>query len=252
MSHTKIAATALAAALLAACSKSAPNTAAQASQPTLSGALTPAAVQKAAQTAKADSLPQPDWSTPENAYVPITKGTQVMFLDAAFSGMPANYDKMAQVFSSAYRMESDAFKKHDLLTAIQPKLDAGIADAKAHPYITWTDSTPQLGPYDFGTHSFPDNSALFSSTGYMSFSDAFGYNLGVTNGTAFQRFVVPDEAKARTIESLRGQWQALHLKVFAFVQGTDESQTPTVQAVITKAQIIDKNGQVLFEQAGPH
>ncbi|BFI94998.1 MAG: hypothetical protein RSP_05080 [Rhodanobacter sp.] len=252
MSYTKIAATALAVALLAACSKSAPNTAAPASQPTLSGALAPAAVQQAAQTAKAASLPQPDWSTPDSTYVEITKGPQVMFLDAAFSGMPPNYDKMAQIYSSAYRMESDAFKKHDLLTAIQPKLDAGIADAKAHPYITWTDNTPQLGPYDFGTHSFPDNSALFSPTGYMSFSDAYGYNLGVTNGSAFQRFVVPDEAKARAIEGLRGQWQALHFKIFAFVQGTDESQTPTVQAVITKVQILDKNGQVLFEQAAPH
>ncbi len=252
MSHTKIAATALAVALLAACSKSAPDTAAPASKPSLSGALSPNAVQQAAQTAKATSLPQPDWSTPDSAYVDITKGSQVMFLDAAFSGMPANYDKMAQTYSSAYRMESDTFKKHDLLAAIQPKLDAAIAEAKAHPYIAWTDGTPQLGPYDFGTHSFPDSSALFTSNGYVSFTDAFGYNLGVTNGTAFQRFVVTDEATARTIESLRGQWQALHFKIFAFVQGTDESQTPTVQALITKVQILGKNGQVLFEQAAPH
>jgi hypothetical protein len=113
--------------------------------------------------AKASSLPQPNWSTPDSAYVEITKGSQVMFLDAAFSGMPPNYDKMAQVFSSAYRMENDAFKKHDLLAAIQPKLDAGIAEAKAHPYITWTDGNSlQLAAYDFGTHSFPDNSALFT------------------------------------------------------------------------------------------
>lgn len=248
MTHMKIAATAMAATLLAACSKSAPNTA---SQPTLSGALAPAAVQQAAQAAKSQSMPQPDWSKPDSAYVEITKGTQVMFLDAAFSGMPPNYDKMAQVYSSAYRMETDAFKKRDLLAAIRPKLDAGIADAKSHPYIMWTDNTPQLGNYDFGTHSFPDNSALFASTGYMSFSDAYGYNLSVTNGSAFQRFVVPDEAKARRIESLRGQWMALRFRVFAFVQGTDESQTPTVQAVITKAQILDKNGQVLFEQVAP-
>lgn len=252
MSLTKMAATALAVGLLAACSKSAPNPAAPASQPTLSGALAPAAVQQAAKAAKAASLPTPDWKTPDSAYVEITKGTQVMFLDAAFSGMPPDYDKMAQVYSSAYRMESDAFKKHDLLAAIRPKLDAGIADAKLHPYITWTDSTPQLGHYDFATHSFPDNSALFASNGFMSYSDAYGYDLSVTNGAAFQRFVVPDEATARTIESLRGQWMALRIRIFAFVQGTDESGTPTVQADITKVQILDKNGQVLFEQAAPH
>lgn len=252
MTGMKIAATALAIALLTACSKSAPNTSASSEQPSLSGALSPSAVQKAAQTAKTNSLPQPDWNTPDSAYVEITKGEQVMFLDAAFSGMPPDYDKMAQVFSSAYRMETDAFKKHDLLTAIQPKLDAGIAAAKAHPYIVWTDDTPQLGPYDFGSHSFQDNSALFAPTGYISFTDAYGYHLSVTNGQAFQHFVVTDESKARAIEALRGQWQALRLKIFAFVQSTDESQTPTVQAVITKVQLVDRHGQVLFEQAAAH
>lgn len=252
MSQMKMAVTALTIALLAACSKSAPNTSASSSQPSVRSALSPSAIQQAAETVKTDSLPRPNWDTPDSSYVEITKGEQVMFLDAAFSGMPPNYEKMAQVISSAYRMENDAFKKHDLLTAIQPKLDAGIAYAKAHPYIFWTDSAPQLAPYDFGSHSFQDNSALFTLTGYVSFPDAFGYNLGVTNGQAFQHFVVMDEAKARAIEALRGKWQALHFKIFAFVQSTDESQIPTVQALITKVQILGPHGRVLFEHAAAH
>lgn len=236
----------LAATLLCACSKSAPSASAPASTPSLSRATSPAAVAQAAKQAKAASLPQPNWATPDSEYVEITKGTQVMFLDAAFSGLPPNYDKMAQAYSSDYRNTSDDFKKHDLLAALQPKLDAGIADAKAHPYITWTDDSPNLGHYDFNQHGFSVGTVLFQS-GHLNFYDA-NYNLAVTNGRAFRQLQVADEAKARAIEALVGKWPGMHLRIYAFAQSTDESGTPTVQALVTKVQLLDSHNQVLFEQ----
>jgi hypothetical protein len=247
------AATALAAALLlGACSKSAPTASAPAgSQPSLSNALSPAAVEQAAKASKASNLPQPDFSTPDSAYVDLTKGNQVMFLNAAFSGLPANYDRMAQAYSNDYRSTSDAFKKHDLLTALQPKMDAAIADAKAHPYITWTDDSPQIGHYDFTQHTFADGSALFQQGGYVSFFDNGGYNLAVTNGPAFQQLHVADETKARAIEELVGKVQSLRVRIYAFVQSTDDSGAPTVEAMITKVQLLDSHGQVLLEQSAP-
>lgn len=234
---------------LGACSKSAPSSEAStsAAKPSLSSSLSPAAVQQAAQAAKTASLPQPNATTPDSTYVSINKGNQVMFLYAAFSGLPADYDKMARAFSSDYRSTSDNFKKHDLLTALQPKLDAGIADAKTHPYITWVDDSPQLGHYDFAQKSFPVSSTLFQQGGYLTFYDNGGYVLAVSNGQAFTQLHVVDDSKARAIEALVGKYPSMRLKVFAFVQTTDGSGTPTVQAVITKVQLLDSHGQVLFE-----
>lgn len=233
---------------LVACSKSPSKSS---PPPSLGSVLSPAAVQKAAQAAKVASLPQPDLNTPDTAYVSLEKGNQVMFLYAAFSGLPPDYNQMAQWYSSEYRMTSDAFKKHDLMAALKPKLDAGIADAKTHPYVTWIDGSPQIGHYDFNRKAFPVGSVLFQQGGYVSFNDNNGYDLAVTNGQAFQELTVTDESKARTIESLVSKWQSMELRIYAFVQSTDDSGTPTVQATITKVQLTDPHGQVLFEQDAP-
>lgn len=242
----------MAAIVLGACSKAPTPSSSASSPPSLSNALSPTAVQEAAQAAKVASLPQPDASTPDGAYVTIDKGNQVMFLYAAFSGLPADYDKMAQAFSSEYRSTSDAFKKHDLLAALQPRLDAGIADAKAHPYISWVDDSPQLVHYDFAQKSFGVGSALFQQGGYLTYYDNGGYVLAVSNGQAFRQLHVADDGKARAIEAMVGKYPSMSLKIFAFVQATDGSGTPTVQAVITKVQLLDSHGQVLLEQAAPH
>jgi hypothetical protein len=235
--------------LLGACSKSAAPSSDSPSQSSLSNALSPAAVQQAAQAAKTASLPEANLTTPDKDYVNIDKGNEVMFLYAAFSGLPVDYDKMAQAFSSEYRSTSDAFKKHDLLAALQPKLDAGIADAKAHPYISWDDDSPQLAHYDFAQKSFQVGSAIFQKGGYLTFNDNSGYVLAVNNGQAFQQLHEADDDKARAIEALVGKYPSMHLKIFAFVQATDDSGTPTVQAAVTKVQLLDSHGQVLLEVA---
>ncbi len=238
--------------VLAACSGKKNDSAAPTSKPPVSDLLTPKVIQNAAAQAKQDNLAKPDYSTPDSAYVEITKGNQLMFLDAAFSGLPPNYDKMAKAFSSDYRTTSDEFKKHDLMAAIIPKLDAEIADAKAHPYVLLSDSNPSLSHYDFDKKSFTLGSAEFRSGGYFSYYDNSGYVIALTNGEAFQQLPVPDEAHAKAIESLVSKYQSVHIKIFAFVQATDDSGTPTVQATITKIQLLDAHGQVLVEDTAQH
>jgi putative heme degradation protein len=73
------------------------------------------------------------------------------------------------------------------------------------------------------------------------------------NGPAFQQLHVTDEAKARAIEALVANWRTpLRLRIFAFVQSTaDDSGIPTVQAVVTRVQLLDPHGQVLLETAAP-
>lgn len=220
----------------------------------LSNALSPQAVQQAAKAAKAASLPQPDWNTPDSAYVPVTKGTQLMYLYAAFSGIPPDYDKMAAAISQDYSMTSDQFKKHDMLAALKPKIDAGIAGAKAHPYIVFTDDNPNLGHYDFQRKAFPVGSALFQSGGYERFFDAnaANYMLSVTNGQPFQQINVADENLAKTIEAQVSRYGNFKERIYAFVQGTDDSSGPMVNAKITKVELLDPNGQVLLQQAAAH
>ncbi|EIM04444.1 MULTISPECIES: DUF4852 domain-containing protein [Gammaproteobacteria] len=252
MNKTTIQSTALVAAMfvLAACSGKQNDSAAPATKPAVSDLLSPAVLQKAAAQAKQNSLPKPDYITPDSAYVEITKGNQLMFLYAAFSGLPPDYDKMASAFSSEFRNTSDEFKKHDLMAAIKPKLDAEIANAKAHPYVLLTDDNPGLSHYDFDKKSFQIGTAEFQSGGYFRYYDNGNYVITLTNGEAFQQLPVADEAKAKTIESLVSKYQSIHMKIFAFVQSTDDSGTPTVQATITKIQLLDSHGQVLLEVAG--
>lgn len=227
---------------------SAPST----SAPSVSDALSPQAVQQAAAAAKTANLPKPDFNTADSAYVPLTKGTQLMYFYAAFSGMPVDYNSMASTISQDYRMTSDEFKKHDILAALKPKIDAGIADAKAHPYIILTDNNPGIGHYDFQRKAFPVGDALFQQGGYERFYDDTNTELSVTNGALFQNLNVPDENLAKTIESEISSSANLYLKVYAFVQSTDNTSGDMVQAMITKVQLIGPNGQVLLQEVAPH
>lgn len=243
-------------ALLGACSSHPAPTSTDVSANTsasLINSMSPQAVQDAASAAKAAARPQPGWSTPDSAYVPVTKGSQLMYLYAAFSGMPPDYDKMASAISQDYSMTSDQFKKHDMLAALKPKIDAGIADAKAHPYIVITDDSPNLGHYDFQRKAFPVSDAFFRSNGYYQFYDVnANYMLAVTNGQQFQQLNVPDETLAKTIEAQVSSNSNFKERIYAFVQGTDDSSGPMVQAEITKVELLDPQGRVLLQQAATH
>src|SRR5690625_2289191 len=158
------------AALLGACSSGTPasgdGTSAKPDTSSVKSALSPEAVQAAAKKAKAASLPQPDPSTPDSDYVEIKSGNQLMYLYAANSGLPPDYKSMASDISSQYRRTSDQFRKHDLMKALKPKIDAGIANAKAHPYLMWS-IRPELGHYDFKRKGFVVGAAIMN--------DGYGY-----------------------------------------------------------------------------
>lgn len=247
-----------AAALLGACGNHAASSngqAASTTQPSLGSATSPEAVQQAAAAAKAASLPQPDWSTPDSAYVPITKGTQLMFLYSAFSGLPPDYDKMAQAFSNDYASTSDVFKKQTLLTALRPKLDAGITDARQHPYVIWTIGRydASLSHYEMAQHAFALNANILQQGGSGYMSDASAYNIAFTNGTQFLQLHVTDEATAHAIENIVSGSQSFGgLKIYAFVQSTDDTSSPTVEAMITKVELLGPQGNVLFTQTAKH
>lgn len=208
--------------------------------------------QQAQQQANTESLPQANFNKPDTAYVMLTDSAQLMYLYAAFSGMPPDYDKMASVISQDYRATSDEFKKHDMLAALKPKIDAGIADAKAHPYVTFISNNPQIGHYDFQRKVFPVGDDLFRPNGSERFQGAYQYELTVTNGQVFQQLNVPDESLAKSIETLVSQNQNFSLRIYAFAQGTDDSNNPMVKAEITKVELLGANGQVLLQVVTPH
>jgi hypothetical protein len=242
---------------LGACSKSASTSSGDKTPKTdlsLSSAVSPEATQQAIDAAKKASLPQPNVSTPDSAYVELNKGRQLLFLHAAFSPTPVDYDVMAKSYSLDYQRATDAFKKHDMLTTLKPELDVGIADA----YISYLDDRPQIGHYDFTKLLFPVGETLFDPTIGLKLDETGANNSGswslsnnisltFINGAAFQQFHVSDPAKARAIEALIGH---LHVRIFAFVQSIDDSSYTVVQAVITKVQLLDPQNQVLLETTG--
>lgn len=241
---------------LGACSHSTPPaTAAASSAPSstsLRQALSPAAVAQAADAAKAADLPQPDYATPDSAYVPIDDATQLWALYAAISGMPPNYDQMAQDASSQYRETTDTFRKHDILAALRPKFDAEIAAAKDHRYITWTVEGAGIEHYDFKRHAFPNIVTIFEPGSRMELSNDINISLRVTNGQDFELLPVPDEATARTIEGYVGQDPWLRLRIFAFAQTTGSGNEAHVDAVITKVELSSPQGQLLTVFNAPH
>lgn len=212
-----------------------------------SDAGSPGNTQAASPAAAQVNLAKPDQNTPDSSYVTVTSGNQLMFLYTALSGLPPDWDAMARNYSSDYSQANDAFRKHDLMEALKPKMQAAITDAKAHPYIIWNAGNPQLSPYDFTRKGFPVGSGQIEPSGYVYVSDNGSYHLSFTNGSDFQFLPVPDENVAKQIEQYRSSYTNMALRVFAFAQGADPSND-TVKAVITKVQLLGPHNEVLLEE----
>lgn len=203
--------------------------------------------QAATSNALPSNLPRPDGNMPDSSYVTVTSGNQLMFLYTALSGLPPDWDAMARNYSSDYARANDAFRKHDLLSALKPRMQAAIADAKAHPYIIWNAGDPGLSAYDFTRKGFPVGTGQIDPSGYVYVSDNSSYHLGFTNGSSFQFLPVPDENVAKRIEQLRASYTNMSLRVFAFAQSADPSND-TVKAVITKVQLLGPHNELLLEE----
>ena len=100
-------------------------------------------------------LQKGDSSTPLTNYRKIDSGNQVMFLYFGLLNLPVDYEKVVKSYSNEYQQTSDSFKKKDILSALQPKIDQEITQAKAARYLLLEGKgSSLLERYDFNKKSF--------------------------------------------------------------------------------------------------
>lgn len=229
--------------LLAACGNK-DDTASDTAQPP--GGALGEAVRQAEATARRTSLPTADATRPLDSYPAIKSGQQVMFLYVAASKLPPDFDKLAEAHSRDYRQTSDAFRRSDLLKALRPQLEQGIADAVATPY-GWVElDNADLQSYDFERKGFVVGE--FSTPGgYRYFNDASSFSYAWANQEQVAFAPVADEAVARELEAMRGNWNSKpRLRVYFFAQSADLNAS-RVNALVTRVRITDRSGRVLVD-----
>lgn len=217
-----------------------------AAAPTLSDATSAKAAEAAKQTVLDNAREKADKSVPLENYQELDSGNQLMYSYLALAGLPINYGEIAASVSTDYARSSDAFQKNDLLKALQPKIDAAVAQAKGRRYFKIVMNEP-VQKYDFENKGFPLNSSVWESGAYRYFNDNSNYRLGFTNGASFRYLLNVPEDTARNIERLRGVYNALNLVVYCFAQEADTA-SHQVKAEIVKVQVTDKKGTVLAQQ----
>lgn len=196
-------------------------------------------------------LPTADLSTPDSAYVPVTQARQVWVMYDALSGEKPS-DMMLWAIDPTL-MGADPFQKKDKEATLLPQLNAEMATAKDHRYISWVDTSGQLAPYNFDHHAFGFTSGLMNPQAGVSHGQIAGVNMidiAPTNAAAFEWLRVPDETQAKAIQSrLSAGWMP-QVKVWAYVQGGEKVRgiTQTLLVQITKIQMLDPQGQVVLEQ----
>jgi len=226
---------------LTGCKDKAPND--TAITPNLADAATPAAVEERVKEAARAKLPKGDPSTPAGSYIDLDSGNQIMFAYLGVAGMPIDYNEVAGSYSRDYMMASDEFKKNDLLNALKVKIDAGVAQAAQQRYVK-LEVADSVGKYDFEKKGFPLDSSVWEKGSYRYFNDNSSYKIGFNNGADFRYLNVPEEDKARAIESLRSKNETMRTVVYGYVQDADISKK-VVQAQILKVELVSRNGDVL-------
>lgn len=211
MLKTKYALIVAAVAVLAACSKQ--ESQQQASTPAPASA--PAAAPAPAPAAPAvTTTPAPD-NTPLTGYETVdgTDGTWLTYVSVTHAaGQQPAQDELLNLFSGKYFNERDTFKKHDLIAAEWPPIEANLKHYAAQKYyaLPFGGATnlnaPQAlqilinaQPYDFNSKSFPIGS--FANT---LFGNRQNVLLAISEDMGrFGQIKVEDEALARQIEQLR-------------------------------------------------
>ncbi|WP_343583030.1 DUF4852 domain-containing protein [Herbaspirillum sp.] len=231
---------------LAGCNDKAAPAANAPAAPTLADATSAKAAEAAKQAVIANAREKADKSTPLENYQALESGNQLMYSYLALAGMPVDYRDIARNVSADYARSSDEFQKNDLLKALQPKIDASVAAARANRYFKIVLSDP-VQKYDFDKQGFPLNSSVWENGAYRYFNDNSAYHLSFTNGEAFRYLSNVPEDAARNIEHLRGTYNALELVVYCFAQEADTASRQ-VKAEIVKVAVRDKKGNVLAQQ----
>lgn len=230
---------------LAGCKDKAP--ADTAATPNLADAAQPAAMAEQVKEQTRASLPKGDPNTPASNYLDLDSGNQIMFAYLSNAGMPIDYNEVAGNYSRDYMMASDEFKKNDLLKALKPKIDAGVAQAAQQRYVK-LEIADSIDKYDFEKKGFPLASSVWEKGSYRYFGDNSNYKIGFNNGADFRYLGVPEEDKARVIEGLRSKYADMRTVVYGYVQEADVSKK-LVLAQILKIELLDKQGNVLASQA---
>lgn len=209
------------------------------------GSLLEAAKEKGAEIVKQEALPKPDADKPLSSYPELTSDQQLMFLYTATSKLPPDFETMAKVYSREYRQSSDAFRKNDLLQAIKPQIEQGIAQAAAQPYAWLQLEDVKLESYDFQRKGFVVKEFGQETSRFFEYGSP--YKLTWANRQQVVFAPVADEAIARELEAIREKWDRKpRLKVFFFAQSADLDKQQ-INAFVTRVQLIDRGGRVLAE-----
>lgn len=206
-------------------------------------------------------LPQPDNNHPLTSYVNISDSKQVEYLYYALSGVRPDYDKIAQNDWQDYRSTSDEFKKHEMLNAITPQIDARINAAKNQRYITFV--TPvvlpsTVGPYDLTVMfqgmrlpSFFSGNAPAQIPYGSKFSDYGFYCANCNNFANLASFsFFPDQDRQnRLANSLTttgiDETYNHKVKVYAFAQ-TTQKFAGHIETVITRIDLLTSDGKTVL------
>jgi hypothetical protein len=202
---------------------------------------------KAVTQAVNSRLQKGDPATPLANYRKIDSGNQVMFLYLGLLNLPVDYEKVVESYSNEYRRTNDSFKKKDILTALQPKIDQEISQAKSARYILLeSKDNSLLERYDFNKKSFAVKQ-FADNDRYTYYNDNNQYTLSNTNATQFATLSVPDEAKARAIEGFLSKYTALRTEIYVYAQDADPSNS-RVKLEILKFRVFSPTGELLAEQ----
>lgn len=191
------------------------------------------------------ALPTGDANHPLTDYRSVDSGNQVMFLFYALSNLPVDYDRVAQAYSTDYQQTSDSFKKHDLLNALKPRIDAAIETARQNRYVVTTTPNVPLSAYDFAKKGFVLTNLTPDS--YQYFFDNSRYSFEFSNAANDGFLKIDDEEKAREIEDMRSHFKPMTLRLYAFAQEADPS-TNRVKFQIVHMQLVDQAGHVMYER----
>ncbi len=236
---SKLLTTLAAAVLLAACSKP--------DAPTLADAQSPAQLQAAVAAKQAAAAPQGDPAKPLADYQELTSGKQLRYAHLALSGLPVDYEKVAERVSTDYQQTQDAFKRKDIVAALKPAIDQEIAKVRQNAYFQMEmGDRGTLDSFNFEKKSF-GVPAFTDAQSERYFGDDGWTKLVFANSSSFAALAVPDEAQARTIEGARGKGERLRLRVFMFLNGVVLGENK-VRAQVMKVQLLDGQGTVLFTQ----
>ncbi len=193
----------------------------------------------ASSSANYSKLPKADSNVPDSQFVELDSGYHTGALLYALENLPPNYEQLAMAASQEYRSTSDAFRKRDLMQALNPQIDQQILAYKdpRNRYFTFRlGNGMPLGHYDFKTKSFPFTQDLSSSI-YRYFNDAPNYSFTFTNGNAFQRYPVADEQKAKDIEDMvtKGLIYQGDAVAYMFAQGADPANNRVLMQIVRMA-----------------